>query len=61
MMSEELNATEGTERGLLGDRRFAVVDTSTGKVAGAKNPRKWGNFFDYLAAYIEKVGFCPAG
>jgi uncharacterized protein YcbX len=53
MMGEELNAAEVTERGLLGDRRFAVVDASTGKVAGAKNPRKWGNFFDFRAAYVE--------
>jgi uncharacterized protein YcbX len=55
MMGEELNATEVTERGLVGDRRFAVVDPSTGKVAGAKNPRKWGNFFDFRAAYIEPL------
>ena len=53
MMGEELNATEVTDRGLVGDREFAVVDASTGKVAGAKNPRKWGNFFDYRAAYVE--------
>jgi uncharacterized protein len=44
MMGEELNACEVTSRGLLGDRRFAVVDRATGKVGGAKNPRKWGNF-----------------
>jgi uncharacterized protein len=53
MMGEELNAAEVTERGLVGDRRFAVVDAETGKVAGAKNPRKWGNFFDFRAAYVE--------
>jgi uncharacterized protein YcbX len=53
MMGEELNSTEVTERGLLGDRRFAVVDAVTGKVAGAKNPRKWGNFFDFRAVYAE--------
>jgi uncharacterized protein YcbX len=53
MMGEELNAVEVTERGLVGDRRFALVDPSTGKVAGAKNPRKWGNFFDFRAAYVE--------
>jgi hypothetical protein len=29
------------------------VDAATGKVAGAKNPRKWGNFFDLRAAYVE--------
>jgi hypothetical protein len=53
MMGEELNATEVTERGVLGDRHFAVVDPATRKVAGAKNPRKWGNFFDFRAAYSE--------
>src|SRR5215213_5708267 len=53
MMGEEVNAAEVTERGLVGDRRFAVVDAATGKVAGAKNPRKWGNFFDFRAAYVE--------
>ena len=53
MMGEELNAAEVTKRGLLGDRHFAVVDRATGKVGGAKNPRKWGNFFDFRAAYVE--------
>ena len=53
MMGEELNAAEVTDRGLLGDRQFAVVDASTGKVAGAKNPRKWGSFFDFRAAYVK--------
>ncbi len=53
MMGEELNSCEVTGRGLLGDRQFAVVDRSTGKVGGAKNPRKWGNFFDFRAAYAE--------
>jgi uncharacterized protein len=53
MMGEELNATRVTSRGVLGDRQFAVVDPVTGKVAGAKNPRKWGNFFDFRAAYVE--------
>jgi uncharacterized protein YcbX len=52
MMGEELNAVEVTREGLVGDRRFAVVDASTGKVAGAKNPKKWGNFFDFRAAYM---------
>ena len=41
MMGEELNATEVTERGLFGDRAYALVDSSDGKAATAKNPRKW--------------------
>src|SRR5215217_131980 len=53
MMGEELNSSEVTDRGLLGDRQFAIVDRDTGKVGGAKNPRKWGNFFDFRASYAE--------
>jgi MOSC domain-containing protein len=32
MMGEELNATEVTERGLLGDRAYALVDKSSPSV-----------------------------
>jgi uncharacterized protein len=53
MMGEELNSSDITDRGLLGDRHFAVVDRATGKIGGAKNPRKWGNFFDFRAAYSQ--------
>jgi uncharacterized protein YcbX len=53
MMGEELNATEVTERGLLGDRAFALIDGSDGKVASAKNPRKWPNLFDFRATFVE--------
>src|SRR5258708_6184866 len=53
MMGEDLNSSDVTDRGLLGDRQFAIVDRSTGKVGGAKNPRKWGTFFDFRAAYVE--------
>ena len=53
MMGEELNATEVTEHGLLGDRAYALVDSSDGKVATAKNPRKWPRLFDFRATFIE--------
>ena len=36
MMGEELNASDITDRGLLGDRQFAVVDRATGKVGGPR-------------------------
>jgi uncharacterized protein len=55
MMGEELNASAVTERGLLGDRAFALVDRSDGKVASAKNPRKWPRLFDFRAAYVDTV------
>jgi uncharacterized protein len=50
MMGEHLTATEVTESGLLGDRAYALRDRSDGKIATAKNPRKWPNLFDYGAA-----------
>jgi len=56
MMGEELNATEVTERGLVGDRAYALVDSSDGKVASAKNPRKWPHLFDFRAAFVEPPG-----
>ncbi|MDQ3868508.1 MAG: MOSC domain-containing protein, partial [Thermoproteota archaeon] len=42
ILGEELNSSYITEHGLLGDRAYAVLDQETGKVASAKNPRKWG-------------------
>ncbi len=56
MMGEELNATEVTERGLLGDRAYALVDNSDGKAATAKNPRKWPRLFDFRATLLEPAG-----
>ncbi len=53
MMGEELNATDVTEHGVLGDRAYALVDTSDGKLVSAKNPRKWPGLFDYRAAFID--------
>src|SRR5213592_712380 len=53
MMGEELNATEITQRGLLGDRAYALIDSSDGKVATAKNPRKWPSLFDFRATFVE--------
>src|SRR5215510_6116292 len=56
MMGEELNASEVTERGLLGDRAYALVDCADGKAATAKNPRKWPHLFDFRATFIEPPG-----
>jgi hypothetical protein len=58
MMGEELNATEVTERGLLGDRAYALVDSADGKVVSAKNPRKWPQMFDCRATLsnVPKTG-----
>jgi uncharacterized protein YcbX len=53
MMGEELNRTEVTERGLLGDRVYALVDPTNGKVASVKNPRKWSGLFECRATFVE--------
>jgi uncharacterized protein len=53
MLGEELNSSYITERGLVGDRVYALIDQQTGKVASAKNPVKWGKLFDFRAAFID--------
>ena len=53
MMGEELNATEVTKGGVVGDRAYALVDSSDGKVASAKNPRKWPQLFEFRAALAD--------
>jgi uncharacterized protein YcbX len=53
MLGEELSASEVTERGLLGDRAYALVDSADGKAATAKNPRKWPTLFGFSAAFTE--------
>ena len=52
MLGEELDATLVSERGLRGDRAYALVDVETGKVVSAKNPRKWGNLFEFRAELL---------
>src|SRR6266849_8950403 len=53
MMGEELNSAEVTKGGLQGDRAYALIDTSDGKVASAKNPRKWPTLFDFRAVLAD--------
>src|SRR5260370_37737869 len=53
MMGEELSGSDGTERGLVGDRAYGLVDREAGKLASAKHPRKWGHLFDFGAAFIQ--------
>jgi len=63
MAGEELDASAITERGLRGDRAYALVDRADGKVASAKNPRKWPRLFEFAAAYAEDptaAGALPA-
>jgi uncharacterized protein YcbX len=53
MLGEELNSSYVTERGLIGDRTYALIDEETGKVASAKNPRKWERLFDFRSMFVD--------
>jgi len=53
MLGERLDVAELTERGVLGDRAYALVDRADGKVASAKNPRKWPRLFEIHATFVE--------
>lgn len=51
MQGEELDSTSITERGILGDRAYAILDRETGHIASAKHPRKWSKLFACRAAF----------
>ncbi len=55
MRGEELTMAQVRTHGLVGDRSYAILDHSDGKVATAKNPRKWPTLFTFKAAWIEAV------
>lgn len=53
MLGESVASSDVTLRGLAGDRRLALLDRETGKVASAKNPRVWRGL---LALRAESLG-----
>lgn len=53
MLGEELDEAVVTERGILGDRAYALLDRADGKLASAKNPKKWGQLLNFRASYLE--------
>lgn len=55
MMGEELNACDITSNGVYGDRMYGVIDSETGKLANAKNPKKWPTMFQHRSTYVNPV------
>jgi uncharacterized protein YcbX len=53
MLGERLEDARVTERGIEGDRRWAVIDEESGLVVSAKYPRKWRNMLLISARYVE--------
>jgi MOSC domain-containing protein len=52
MRGEKLEVADLTERGLVGDRAYALIDTETGKVMSAKTPRMGPSLLGCRAAFI---------
>ena len=53
MKGTRLQQGEFTERGLLGDRTYALIDVETGKVASAKSVRMFPDLFQCRATFVE--------
>jgi uncharacterized protein YcbX len=53
MRGEQLEQAEITERGLFGDRAYALIDTDTGKVVSAKSVRPFPDLFGCQAGFVE--------
>lgn len=54
MQGEHVDPATTGERGLAGDRGWAVVDAETGKVVSAKRPKLWLTMLECAAAYVEE-------
>lgn len=55
MQGESLASAGIGPGGIDGDRRFAVIDAETGRVASAKNPRKWAGLLGLRAELCAGV------
>lgn len=53
MAGEEVEAAYLTERGILGDRAYALIDGATGKAASARHSRRWPHLLSCRAAFAE--------
>ena len=53
MLGESVTEVAVDQRGVAGDRRWALLDTETGRVASVKRPRRWGAI---LACRSELAG-----
>lgn len=53
MLGEQLDAAALSQRGVVGDRAYALVDKQTGKVASAKHAKLWPDLLKCRAAFVE--------
>src|SRR3990170_8881347 len=59
MLGEQLDAVEVNQRGLAGDRAYAVIDPAENRVGSAKIPRKWAALYGFRAAYADSAAEPP--
>jgi uncharacterized protein len=53
MLGEELDAAYLSQRGVVGDRAYALRDKQTGKVASAKHAKLWPDLLKCRASFVE--------
>jgi hypothetical protein len=53
MLGEQVATADLTMSGVVGDRAYALVDSETGKVVSAKNPKLWPDMLACQAAFVE--------
>ena len=61
MQGEALAACPAGERGLAGDRGWAIVDVESQKIASAKHPKLWLSLLECAAMYVEELARDPQG
>lgn len=53
MQGERVETSAVTQRGMVGDRAYALVDVETGRLASAKRPRPWGALMRCSAHVVD--------
>ncbi|MGI9332435.1 MAG: MOSC N-terminal beta barrel domain-containing protein, partial [Gammaproteobacteria bacterium] len=53
MRGEEVDEALVTGGGFLGDRAYALIDQTSGKVVSAKMPKKWSKLVELSASFLE--------
>lgn len=56
MLGEELESVAFDQRGVVGDRQYALIDDETGKVVSVKRPRWWGRMFELAGRTSLQIG-----
>lgn len=58
MQGEDLSVVDVGPQGLSADRRFALIDAETGKVASGKDPRRWTAMLSFRASFDDDTAEC---